>query len=106
MELTLTPPHSSAANAGNPNQLAIEKKAQEFEALFLAQMLKPMFESARSESLMGSGPEQDAYRTMLNDEFAKSIAARGGIGIADDVKAALIRMQANETNLTPKGPGL
>ena len=74
---------------------AIEKKAEEFEALVLSLTLKPMFESAKSSALFGGdGPEQDAFRSMLNDEYAKAIAARGGVGIADQVKDALIRLQS------------
>ena len=80
--------------AQNPQ---IEKKAQEFEALMLSELLKPMFESAKAPSLMGGeGPAQDVFGTMLHDEYAKAIAARGGIGIADQVKAALLRLQSEQ----------
>lgn len=74
---------------------AIARQAEEFEALFLAQLLKPMFNSAKAPSLFGGdGPEQDAYGAMLHEEFGKAIAARGGIGIADHVRASLIQLQS------------
>lgn len=90
----------AAAPALAPEKTAaIARKAEEFEALVLSQLLKPMFESATSPSLFGGdGPEQDAFAAMLQDEYARTIAARGGVGIADQVQAALIRLQS-ETSI-------
>ncbi len=90
----------AAAPALGPEKTAVTaRKAEEFEALVLSQMLKPMFDSAKSPSLFGGeGPKQDAFASMLQDEFARVIAARGGVGIADQVQAALIRLQS-ETSI-------
>jgi len=89
---------SAPASAGEPNA-AIARKAQEFEALVLAQLLKPMFEAANAPSLFGDdGLEQDTFAAMLQDEYARAIAARGGVGIADHVEAALIRLQSERVN--------
>lgn len=77
---------------------AIEKKAQEFEALMLAEFLKPMFDSAKTESLFGGdGAEQSIFGSMLQEKYAEAMAARGGIGIADHVKAALINIQSQSS---------
>ena len=81
------------------------RKAEEFEALVLSQLLAPMFDTAKSPSLFGGdGPEQDAYQSMLNDEYAKLLAARGGVGIADSVKDALIQMQSSNDHLQGINP--
>lgn len=91
---------SAAPSIAPEKSAAIARKAQEFEAMVLAQMLKPMFDSAKTPSLFGGdGPEQDAFAAMLQDEYAKAIAARGGVGIADQVQAALIRLQSETGNL-------
>ncbi len=89
--------NSNIVSAIAPEKMMqIERKAEEFEALVLAQMLAPMFESAKAPGLFGGdGPEQDAFASILHEHYAKSIAARGGVGIADSVKDALIRMQSN-----------
>jgi len=85
-----------AAELSPQKMAAINHKAEEFEALVLSQLLAPMFDSVKTPSLFGEdGPEQDTFRSLLNDEYAKAIAARGGIGIADQVKDALIRIQSN-----------
>ena len=73
------------------------RAAEEFEALVLSQMLAPMFETAKSSSLFGGdGPEQDAFQSMMIDEYAKLLAARGGVGIAESVNAALLEMQSQK----------
>ncbi|MFQ5563854.1 MAG: rod-binding protein [Parvularculaceae bacterium] len=72
----------------------LTRVAQEFEAMVLSELLKPMFESVKTPSLVGGGSEQEAFQSLLQEEYARSIAARGGLGVADQVKAALIRMQA------------
>ncbi|GEM_PF-4909194 len=87
-----TPPPSQRAE--------IARKAEEFEALVLAQLLKPMFESVNTPRLMGGdAPGADAFGVMLNDEYARAIAARGGVGVADQVQAALIRLQSENNSL-------
>lgn len=73
----------------------IEKRAKEFEALFLSQMLKPVFESAGASTLFGGEtPESEAFGTLLHDEYAKAIANNGGVGLADHIKASLIALQS------------
>jgi len=87
---------SGAASALGPRETAaIERKAQEFEAVMLTELLKPMFDSAKAPSLFGGdGAEQSIFGAMLQEKYAEAMAARGGIGIADQVKAALIDLQA------------
>lgn len=88
---------SIAAYSAGPlsNEASAERKAEEFEALVLSQLLAPMFETVKTQGLFGGdGPEQDAFQSMLHDEYAKALAARGGVGIADEVKDALIRLQS------------
>ena len=54
-----------------------------------------MFDSAKTPALMGGdGPGDDAFNDMLQDEYACAIAARGGVGIADEIKGELIRLQS------------
>jgi Rod binding domain-containing protein len=70
------------------------RAAQEFEALVVKELLAPLFNFVKTPGLAGGGPGEDAFTSLLQEEYAKAIAARGGFGIADQVKAALIDMQA------------
>ena len=71
----------------------LREAAQEFEGVFLSQMLKPMFENMASAPPFGGGPAEDMYRSLMVDEYGKSIAKAGGIGIADQVMREMIKMQ-------------
>lgn len=56
---------------------------REFEAMFLSQMLQPMFETVKTNSMFGGGHGEDAFKGIMVDEYAKQIARRGSLGIAD-----------------------
>lgn len=72
----------------------IEESAQEFEAMFLSEMLKPMFEGVMEpDSVFGGGKGEEVFSGMMLQEYGKLIAQRGGVGLADQVKAEMIRLQ-------------
>ncbi|MCW5699728.1 MAG: rod-binding protein [Rhodospirillales bacterium] len=79
----------------------IREVAQEFEAVFLAQMLQPMFAGLGAEKPFGGGMAEDMWRSMLAEEYGKSIAAAGGVGIADEVAREMLKMQELEQGLLP-----
>jgi flagellar protein FlgJ len=60
------------------------KASQEFEALFIKQMLDVMRKTIHKEDdLLGGWIGQDVYEDMLYDEYSKKMAATGQFGIAD-----------------------
>jgi peptidoglycan hydrolase FlgJ len=67
--------------------------AQDFEAVFLNTMLSEMFTGIGKEGPMGGGAGVDVWRSFLTDEYAKTFARSGGIGIADHVYKSLIATQ-------------
>ena len=71
----------------------IEKTANEFEAVFLAQMMAPMFEGLKTDGPFGGGHSEQIYRSMLIDHYAQEVATGGGIGIAAQIKAELLKVQ-------------
>lgn len=82
------------ASVASLNDQRIEETAKEFEALVLAQFLAPLFNSVEAPGLTGGdGPGEDAYGALLQEQYAKAIADRGGFGIADQIKASLIDLQ-------------
>ena len=66
--------------------------AREFEAVFVAEMLKPMFEDLNTAPPFGGGKAEEIFRGILLQEYGKNIASTQSIGIADHVKAALLKM--------------
>ena len=71
----------------------VRRAAQEFEAVFISQMMAPMFEGLESDELFGGGPGEDIYRSVLVEEYGKSIARAGGIGLSDVIQREILRLQ-------------
>jgi murein DD-endopeptidase MepM/ murein hydrolase activator NlpD len=59
-----------------------ERVAQEFESLFLAQLLSIMQKSVESSGLFEGGPGKEVYTAMMNQELGRSLAASGGLGLS------------------------
>ena len=70
-------------------------KAQDFEALFLNSMFSQMTSGIKGEGPFGDTTGTGVWRSMLTDEYSKSFAKSGGIGISNDVFRTLILQQAN-----------
>jgi flagellar protein FlgJ len=87
----------ATANALTPAQIEKSKQtAQDFEAMALGEMLKPMFDTIdTSKGLFGGGIGEATWKPMMVEEMAKSIAQRGGVGIADEVMKEMLRLQEN-----------
>ncbi|RDD63654.1 rod-binding protein [Ferruginivarius sediminum] len=78
---------------GAPAQHAVREAAEDFEAMFLAQMLRPIFEGVETDAMFGGGPGEKAYKQLLVDEYGKAIARAGGVGIADSVQSEILKLQ-------------
>ena len=70
----------------NKNQANLEALAEEFESMFINQMLKNARDSKLSESLFSSD-EEDNFGAMLDQERSRSLALNLDLGIAE----ALVR---------------
>jgi len=92
---------TSAAHGGGPTE-AMKKAAQDFESMMLSQLLAPMFNALDTDGIGGGGSGEAMFRPMLVDNYAKGMAAQGGVGVAQSVLAELVRMQTTtpeaETN--------
>ncbi len=69
------------------------KAAEEFEAIFIAQMMAPMFNTVPTDGTFGGGHSEMIFRSMQIEEFGKEISRGGGIGIADNVLREILRAQ-------------
>ena len=70
----------------NKNQANLEALAEEFESMFINQMLKNARDSKLSESLFSSD-EEDNFGSMLDQERSRTLALNLDLGIAE----ALVR---------------
>ncbi len=67
--------------------------AQDFEAVFLNAMFSHMATAIDGEGPFGGGTGIGVWRSFLTEQYAKSFAGAGGIGLADHVERALLAQQ-------------
>ncbi|MCB1183365.1 rod-binding protein, partial [bacterium] len=74
-----------AGRTGSREDLAnLRETAQEFEAVFLNQLMKVMRETVPENDLFNSGGATKFYRQMHDAEIARAMATgRSGLGVAD-----------------------
>jgi Rod binding domain-containing protein len=86
---TSQPPLVSAAQ-----ELRVRRAAEDFTAVALNELLKPMFDTAdTAHGPFGGGAAEEAFKPMLVNEIAKQIARSGGLGIEEPVYQQMLRLQ-------------
>ncbi len=93
--------HLSGLQSGSSGELksqpSLGELAQQFEAIFLAQLLKVMRESVSSSALGESAPGQDIQSEMMDKQLAQDLARQGGFGLARQIEEYLQSLQVSET---------
>jgi Rod binding domain-containing protein len=70
-----------------------DKASKEYEAVFISQMLGAMFSGIKSDGITGGGEGEEMFRSLMVNEYGKSIAGQGGFGLATQMKAQLLKHQ-------------
>ena len=78
-------------------QAKTKATATDFEAMFLNSMFSQMTSGIKGEGPFGDTPGTGVWRSMLTEEYSKSFAKAGGVGISNDVYRTLILQQAGRT---------
>jgi flagellar protein FlgJ len=79
-------------------QLKAKGAAQDFESVFLNSMFSQMTAGIKGEGPFGDTPGTGVWRSMLTEEYSKSFAKAGGVGISNDVYRTLILQQAGRAD--------
>jgi Rod binding domain-containing protein len=80
------------------NMAKIDAAAKEFEAVFISEMMKPMFEGIKTDGMFGGGKGEEVFRGFMIQEYGKRISQTGKLGVANSIKSAMIRMQEEAQN--------
>lgn len=76
--------------------------SEDFEAMFLNSMFSQMTSGLKGEGPFGDTPGTGVWRSMLTEQYSRSFAKAGGVGISDTVFRALIMQQASQTEPSSK----
>ncbi len=85
---------ASMATKGKQPDLAKEKKAlQEFERLFLFQMVREMRKTVPKDALFGASSQTEFMDELLDDHMAGQMAASGQFGIAKQMEQQMHQLR-------------
>ncbi|QIE57944.1 hypothetical protein G5B40_16945 [Pikeienuella piscinae] len=74
--------------AGETREAALRKAATSFEAVFLSEMFAHVGLGAVREG-NGGGVGEEAFASLLADEWAEKVASAGGLGLSERIYQAL-----------------
>ncbi len=87
------PEAEAAAGPDSARRAQLRNAANEFESVFVSQMLGHVFEGMEVDDTFGGGRGEEMFRSLLTNEYGKQVTRRGGFGIADQVYRELLRAQ-------------
>jgi Rod binding domain-containing protein len=70
-----------------------KQASENFESMFLSSMFQQMYAGLDGDGPFGGKGSLKIWRSFMTDQIAKSFAKTGGIGLAPQVYAALLRHQ-------------
>ena len=83
--------------AAAPKPTASTAKAdaasKEYESVFISQFLGSMFSGIKTDEMTGGGQGEEMFRSLMIDQYGKSMEQRGGIGLAAAVQRQLLKQQ-------------
>lgn len=84
--------HSFAAPTGKAPD-PIRKVAEEYEGIFLSNLMETMFANLETDGPFGGGQAEKMYQSMMVQEYGSAISKNGGVGIADAIARDLLALQ-------------
>jgi murein DD-endopeptidase MepM/ murein hydrolase activator NlpD len=78
------------SSTGEKQKDELKKVSQEFEAIFIAQLLKVMRETIEESGLTEGGFGKSIYTELFDQEVSLTIARRGALGISDLLRKNLV----------------
>ena len=75
------------------NERDARKAGTDFEAMFLGQMINHMSAGLKTDKTFGGGHGETAFRSLLNEEYARQMVKSGSVGVADAITRELLRQQ-------------
>lgn len=71
----------------------IKAAAEDFESVFISQMVSHMFSGLEPDPVFGGGAGEDMFRSMMIQEYGKQMAKTGGIGVSKQIQKAILDIQ-------------
>ncbi|GFK92700.1 Murein DD-endopeptidase MepM [Fundidesulfovibrio magnetotacticus] len=97
--------NKAMTQAGDTEAKKLREACEGFESVFITQLLKEMRKTVPKDGLLHSSYE-DQYVSMFDEEFSKSMAKKGGLGLADFMESQLAARSGKQQSRTEGMAGL
>ncbi|MBK8157260.1 MAG: rod-binding protein [Rhodospirillaceae bacterium] len=85
--------HPASGTAAPRNAAGIAKVAEDFEAFFAGLVFDEISSDIEPDPITGGAEGEAMFKSLLNQEFGKSVARTHALGIADVVQRQLLQYQ-------------
>lgn len=69
-------------------------KAEDFETVFINSMMQHMFTAIGKQGPLSNAQGVGVFRSMLTEQYAKSMVKAGGLGLANQVYKSMLARQS------------
>jgi flagellar protein FlgJ len=69
------------------------KASKEYESVFISQFLGSMYSGISTDGPTGGGEGEEMFRSLMIDQYGKSMEQRGGFGLASALQRQLLKHQ-------------
>jgi flagellar protein FlgJ len=85
---------NNSAGLSDKQRLQAKKVSQDFEGLLVGMMIKSMRTTVKEDKMTGGGHGEEAFRSMLDQEYATAAVKQGGLGLAKVIEKEIIRQES------------
>ncbi len=89
---------AAGRNTGDRDQARLQQACADFEALLIQKLFQTMRAAIPQSGLVATGPAQDIYTSMLDQQVARDLALQGGLGLSSQLKAQIARYMEDAVN--------
>jgi flagellar protein FlgJ len=82
---------SNVQVSGRIDEKRLEKACQEFESIFIHQMMKTMRQTVPQTGFMGEGTERNIFQALFDEEMSKTIGKSGRLGLGKVIYNQMMR---------------
>ena len=82
----------------------LKRACTDFEALFMAQMLKSMRQSVPETGFLGKGQGNDVYQGLMDQELSKKLSQSKGLGLGKVIYRQMLKREEKNPAVSPGQP--
>lgn len=91
----------AAMQSAGTNQQKIKAAGDEFEAVYLSQMMDLMFSKIETDPMFGGGKGEEVFRSMMMVEYGRNMVKAGGVGLSASIQQQLLKYQEAQSDVSP-----